>query len=89
VARRNKEAVACFGLLLPKNVVLATLLRSFVRGVRTLLRVPLDVMIHDELTTLASEFAAGHQQKTGVRFTAYELASAVEQARRLARGDAR
>ena len=54
VARRTKQAVACFGLLLPKSGVLATLLRAFVRGVRTVLRVPLEVMIDDDLAELTS-----------------------------------
>jgi hypothetical protein len=45
------------------------------------------VIVHDDLALLASEVASGHLQKTGVRFSALELANAVQQARKLAHSD--
>ena len=86
VLRSKKQTIAAIGLLLPRSAVLGTLLRTFVRGLRTVLRMPLDVIIADDLAVLATTLTLSHQKLTGVHFQASELADAIQAARRLARG---
>ena len=86
VLRSKTQTIAAIALLLPRSPVLATLLRTFVRGLRTVLRMPLDVIIDDDLAVLAAAFTSAHQKLTGVRLQASELVDAIQTARRLARG---
>jgi len=84
VIRENAERFACVGALLSESVVMASLLRAFVRGVRTLTRGELEVMIEHDFKVFANAFAPLHSKRSGVRVTATDLIQAIAEARKLA-----
>jgi hypothetical protein len=83
-ARAHQGQLVCVGALLPQAALLATLMRAFVRAVRTLLRGNLHIIIEQDLAELITQMVPLHVQGTGVRITGSELANAIGEARRLA-----
>ncbi|MET0387584.1 MAG: hypothetical protein ABW321_16565, partial [Polyangiales bacterium] len=65
-ARANKSRLACVAALLPEGNIMATLMRAFVRGVRTLTRGEIDIGIEQQPDALATWLAPRHSQRTGV-----------------------
>ena len=87
-ARKNMSNVACVGLLLPELNVVATMLRVFMRGVRTLLRGELKTVVEQDVEALARQVVVLHERYAGVRIAPSDLVAAIGEARRLAAGDA-
>lgn len=83
VARKNNRHVACVGVLMPDSQVVASMLRVFVRGVRTLLRGELETLVERDLATLSRKLADVHGRRTKEAIDAPELARAIESVRRL------
>jgi len=83
VIRENTDRFACVGALLSESVVMASLLRAFVRGVRTLTRGELEVMIEHDVKLLVDALAPLHSKRSGVRVGPSELAEAIAEARKL------
>jgi len=82
-AKKNNQHVACVGVLMPESQVIASMLRVFVRGFRTLLRGALGTVVEGDLTTLARKVAEIHGRRTNAAIDAGELESAITSVRRL------
>ena len=80
---RNKSALGVLAVLLPQSSVLATMLRAFVRGLRTILRGDLEVIVEQDLGRLTRELIRHHERRTGVKLEESELAAAIAETRRL------
>jgi len=89
VARKNKQHLACAGLLLPRSPILAAMMRTFARSMGTILRGEIEIMIDHDMLALATGLAPVHATRTTVRCTPHDLVNAIEQARRFAAREAR
>ena len=83
-ARRNVGTVVCVGVLLPEGSVLSSMLRVFIRGIRTLLRGEMTTVIELDVDALARQVVEHHARGSGVRLVPRELAAAINEARRRA-----
>lgn len=83
-AQKDHDRVACVGVLLPATSVVATLMRAFVRGVRTALRGQLKTVLEQDVAALVRNVAVVHERETGVRLNSSELTAAIAETRRLA-----
>jgi hypothetical protein len=83
-ARSHQAHLASVGALLLQSSMLATLMRAFVRGIRTLVRGGIDIQIEQHAASLAGWMAPRHSERTGVRITVSELGGLIAVARDLA-----
>ena len=83
-ARSNGSRVACAAALLPESSVMATLMRAFVRGVRTLTRGAIDIGIEQQAEALAHWLAPRHSERTGVAVSQLQLEQLIRDARKRA-----
>lgn len=83
-ARNGHDRAACVGLLLPHTGVVTTMLLTFVRSIRTLVRGNLHVIAEPDVKALVRAFAPAHTERTGVAISMSELAAVIEETRALA-----
>lgn len=83
-ARKGQDRAACIGLLLPGAGIVANMVLAFVRGIRTLLRGNLHLIVARDVKTLVRELSPDHTARTGVSISMSELAMAIEEVRALA-----
>lgn len=83
-SRNNSDTLVCAGVLLLEGGVFATMMRAFVRGIRTLLRGDLNIVVEQDVDLLSRQLVDLHLRGCGVRISPSDLAAAIGTARRLA-----
>jgi hypothetical protein len=82
--RGRRQQRACIGALLPEASIVSTLLGAFARGIRTLAKVDINLIVEQNLDKLVAQVVYLHVRDTGIRITSQELSDAVRQARQRA-----
>jgi len=80
-ARKNKQKIACIGVLVPHSGFYMRMLLTFLQALRTLLGGDTRTVVDRDAQALVRRFVAAHASQTSVAILADDLAQAIEEAR--------
>jgi hypothetical protein len=83
IRAKGTQHLACLGVLLPNAPVIATMVRTFARASRTLLRGELQIVVENDARALARGVLRIHASRTGVQASEGEFVVALDELRRL------